>query len=161
MEDVLKIASYVCDRFQKKYGRHIDEMKLHKLLYLIQREAIIQIGKPLFCNMFEAWKYGSVLYIVHAHYQSGDLHERLSDEAIEKYKSVFDKVFSTYASKTSWSLSTLTHGEYSWQKAREGYAPDDHCEVKIKTEDIMVDAQRIKTRRFLLRSLGVETPLYK
>lgn len=155
MEDVLKIASYICDRYYKEYGHNIDEMKLHKLLYLTQRETIIQTGEPLFNDQFEAWKYGPVLYAVHKYFQSGILHEKLSDEATEKYKPIFDKVFSTYASKKSWSLSTLTHGEYSWQKAREGYAPDAPCQIKMDTEDIKVDAKRIKTRRVMLHALGI------
>lgn len=161
MEDVLKIASYICDRYKSEYGQRIDEMKLHKLLYLLQREAIIQTGEPLFQEQFEAWKYGPVLYIVHKHYLADDLHEKLSEETIAKYKHLFDKVFDTYAAKPSWSLSTLTHGEYSWQKAREGYAPDDHCEKQIKTDDIRVDAQRIKTRRSMLHILGIQAPAFK
>lgn len=158
MEDVLKIASYIYERYLKEYRHHIDEMKLHKLLYLTQREAIIQTGEPLFNEQFEARKYGPVLYVIHKHFQSGDLNEKLSVEAIERYKPIFDKVFSTYAPKRSWSLSTLTHGEYSWQKAREGYAPDDSCQIEIKTEDIRVDANRIKTRRAMLRALGLHAP---
>lgn len=155
MEDVLKIASYICERYTKEYCHNIDEMKLHKLLYLMQRETIIQTGEPLFNDQFEAWKYGPVLYVIHKHYQSGDLHEELSDEVIEKYKPIFDKIFLTYASKKSWSLSTLTHGEYSWQKAREGCAPDDPCKGKMKTEDIKIDAQSVKSRRAMLHALGI------
>lgn len=150
MEDVVKIASYICGRYQQEFGRRIDEMKLHKLLYLMQRESIIQTGEPLFKEQFEAWKYGPVLFDIHKRFLSEDLHEQLSTEAMEKHKNLFDRIFNTYASKSSWSLSTLTHGEYSWQKAREGFAPDDHCEAEIKTDDIKVDAQRIKTRRQLL-----------
>lgn len=161
MEDVLKIASYICDRYYKEYGHNIDEMKLHKLLYLTQRETIIQTGEPLFNDQFEAWKYGPVLYAVHKYFQSGDLHEKLSIEAIEKYKPIFDKIFSIYAPKKSWSLSTLTHGEYSWQKAREGYAPDASCKIGIKTENIRVDADRIKTRRAMLRALGLHATSVK
>ena len=44
MEDVVKIASYICDRYQKEFGTRIDEMKLHKLLYFTQRECIAQTG---------------------------------------------------------------------------------------------------------------------
>lgn len=161
MEDVLKIASYICERYMKEYGHHIDEMKLHKLLYLTQREAIIQTGEPLFNDQFEAWKYGPVLYIIHKHFQSGDLNAKLSVEAIKKYKPIFDTIFSTYAPKRSWSLSTLTHGEYSWRKARGGYAPDDPCQTKIKTDDIRIDADRIKTRRAMLSVLGNHDTSYK
>lgn len=155
MEDVIKIASYICDRYQKEYGHHIDEMKLHKLLYLLQREAIIETDEPIFSEQFEAWKYGPVLFIVHQKYHSDELHEQLPNDTILKYKYLFDKVFKSYASKSSWSLSTLTHGEYSWQKARVGYSPNDHCETEIKTEDIRLDALRVRKRRAMLRLLGI------
>ena len=61
MEDVVKIASYICLRYWHQFGKRIDEMKLHKLLYFTQRESIIQTGTPLFEDCFEAWKYGPVL----------------------------------------------------------------------------------------------------
>ena len=127
MEDVQQIASYISQRYEKEYGRQIDEMKLHKLLYLTQREAIIETGEPLFEDQFEAWKYGPVLYSVHKAFQTD---------------------------KDSWSLSTLSHGEYSWRKAREGYDPNSACRTKIRVEDIRVDAQRIKQRRIMLNILG-------
>ena len=34
MEDVVKIASYICLRYRRRFGRKIDEMKLHKLYKL-------------------------------------------------------------------------------------------------------------------------------
>lgn len=63
---------------------------------------------------------------------------------------VFDKVFEHYARKSSWSLSTLSHGELSWQKARKGLLPQDACDVDMQVSDIYKDAERIKIRRFLL-----------
>ena len=56
-------------------------------------------------------------------------------------------VFQNYASKDSWSLSILAHGESSWQNAREGYGPDDRCTVPMNLDDIRNDAERIKMRR--------------
>lgn len=155
MEDVVKIASYICARYQQEFGQRIDEMKLHKLLYLVQREAIIQRGNPMFSAQFEAWKYGPVLKVLHQRYRDDALHESLPDEAIKDYLLIFDRIFETYAKKSSWSLSTLTHGEYSWKKAREGYAADGHCEVEIKTDDIRIDAGRLKERREMLQLLGI------
>lgn len=156
MEDVLKIASYIYQRYMQEYGRKIDEMKLHKLLYLVQREAIIETGEPLFDEQFEAWRYGPVMYRVHTHYQTDDLNEQLPVDKVDKYRTIFDKVFSTYAGKSSWSLSTLSHGEYSWRKARQGYSPDDPCKVKMRIDDIRVDAERIKQRRSMRKLLGIE-----
>lgn len=154
MEDVLKIASYICHRFKVVFKYDIDEMKLHKLLYFTQRECIIQKDTPMFEDQFEAWKYGPVMRKVHLGFKSGVLSHYPADDDLKEYKSVFDKIFTSYAPKKSWSLSMLTHGEYSWKKAREGYAPDEHCEVEMKTSDIYIDARRIKQRRAVLQLMG-------
>lgn len=153
MEELRQIASYICMRYQKEFGRSIDEMKLHKLLYFVQRESIVQLGAPMFKEEFEAWRYGPVLVPVRQLYRDGMLDTPLSAEAIEKYSAVFDKVFSQYAVKDSWSLSSLTHGEYSWKHARQGVPDDVNCTNKMTVEDISIDAQRIKTRRLLLSAL--------
>ena len=152
MEDVREIAAYICQRYKARFGRCIDEMKLHKLLYFCQREAIVQIGEPLFGATFKAWRYGPVMVCIRRLYRSGEIQSlSVSEELREKYKSIFDQVFDAYASKDSWSLSSLTHGEYSWRKAREGYGIDEQCDVDIDTDDIRQDAERIKVRRFLLK----------
>ena len=153
MEELRQIASYIYMRYQKEFGRSIDEMKLHKLLYFVQRESIVQLGAPIFKEEFEAWRYGPVLVPVRQLYRDGLLDTPLSAEAIEKYSAVFDKVFSQYAVKDSWSLSSLTHGEYSWRHARQGVPDDVNCTNKMTVEDISIDAQRIKTRRLLLSAL--------
>lgn len=150
MLTAIQAASYICQCYQEKYGSRIDEMKLHKLLYFSQRECIIQTDEPMFSEQFEAWKYGPVMVFLRDLYRTDSLHETMSVEDSMKYKAVFEKVFETLAGKSSWSLSTLSHGEYSWKKAREGYVKDAHCEVEILTDDIKVDAERVRIRRFLL-----------
>lgn len=153
MEDVVKIASYIVSRYQKEYGCCMDEMKLHKLLYFTQRESIIQTGSPLFETAFEAWKYGPVLVEIRRYYKNNLLNVELSADKIEQYQPVFDKVFQQYASKDSWSLSTITHGEYSWQNARKGVADAENSSAKIQIDDIRKDAERIRLRRFILRKM--------
>lgn len=150
MTDVLKVASYLCQRYKDTYGVQMDEMKLHKLLYFTQREAIIQTGAPMFHEKFKAWKYGPVLPQIRKHYKDDTLHYTLDKCDVEKYKDVFDKIFEIYAKKKSWSLSTLTHCEYSWTKARQGCDPDAHCDTDIETDDIRVDAERMRQRRIML-----------
>ena len=86
MADVVKIASYICMRYQQQYSKEIDEMKLHKLLYFTQRESIIQTGEPLFKDCFEAWKYGPVMVSIRQKYRDNALHEELSPEIIKNYK---------------------------------------------------------------------------
>lgn len=150
MEKVLNIASYICKRYLAEFGVRIDEMKLHKLLYFMQRECLVQLGEPMFDAKFKAWKYGPVMLEIRQHYKDDTLNLALSPASKNKYQKVFDKVFEQYAPKRSWSLSTLSHGEYSWKKAREGYSSYDACDVDIETEDIRKDAERINIRRFLL-----------
>lgn len=155
MLGILQVASYISERFKKEFGVRIDEMKLHKLLYFTQRECFIQTCKPMFEAKFEAWKYGPVMVEVRQHYKDDTLHETMTMEQEKRYQPVFDMVFKIYAQQKSWSLSTLTHGEYSWKQARKGYEEQDASEVEIKTEDIMVDADRVRERRIVLRQLNL------
>lgn len=149
MISVTTIASYICVRYQKTFGKRIDEMKLHKLLYFSQRECLIQLGEPLFEEQFEAWKYGPVLVGIRQLYKQDLLHESLSPDLEDKYRPVFDMVFETYAHKDAWSLSSLTHGEYSWRQARQNVDRDANSTSKLNIDDIAKDAERIKIRRFI------------
>ena len=141
MMGILQVASYIYKRYMDDFGARIDEMKLHKLLYFTQRE----------------WKYGPVMVQIRQHYKNDSFPELMDKEQVVQYEPVFDMVFKTYAPQKSWSLSTLTHGEYSWKHAREGYDEQDSCEIEMKTEDIMVDANRVRERRAVLRQLNLYT----
>lgn len=90
---------------------------------------------------------------IRQHYKNDSFHELMDKEQIAQYKPVFDMVFKTYAPQKSWSLVTLTHGEYSWKHAREGYDEQDTCELEMNTEDIKIDADRVRKRRIVLRQL--------
>lgn len=59
--DTLEIASYVSYRYRRKFEKPIDQMKLHQLLYLLQREYLTRTGDVLFKEAFYGWKYGPVL----------------------------------------------------------------------------------------------------
>ncbi len=104
----------------------------------------------MFAEKFKAWRYGPVIVDIRQLYKDDALNIGLSEEAMVRYKPVFDKVFDHYARKSSWSLSTLSHGELSWKMARKGYSPQEVCDVDMQLSDIYKDAERIKTRRFLL-----------
>ena len=153
MLDVVKVASYISRRYKKEFGSPIDEMKLHKLLYFAQRESLIQLDEPLFAAQFQAWKYGPVLFQIRSLYKQGKLTKRITSEEIAPYKAVFDKVFEQYAPKDAWSLSSITHGEFSWQKAREGVPPGENSDALMDLDDIRKDAHHIKLRRFFLSKL--------
>ena len=148
MIDVIKIASYIYNRYKKEMNTEIDEMKIHKLLYFSQRECIIRTGKPMFSERFAAWKYGPVIVKVRNLYKTNSLTDIPTDDEIAPFKESLDFVFKNYATKDSWSLSILTHGESSWQKARAGYGEEEHCDELLDIDVIKKDAERMKMRRF-------------
>ena len=155
MMGILQVASYIYKRYMDDFGVRIDEMKLHKLLYFTQRECLIQKGEPMFEAHFEAWKYGPVMVQIRQYYKNDSFPELMDKEQVVQYEPVFDMVFKTYAPQKSWSLSTLTHGEYSWKKSREGIPENINSDKPINVEDIRIDADRVRARRELLEQLGL------
>lgn len=150
MEKVTRIASYLLNRYHKQYGEIMDEIKLQKLLYFTQKEAIIRTGQPMFDAEFRAWKYGPVITEIHEKYQAQDLHEELSPESIVRWRECFDYIFTELAPKKTMSLVSLAHGEKSWNRARKGYGKYDRSDVPMKLSDIFEDAEYRKQRRATL-----------
>ena len=149
MLNVKAVAAYIVDRYKTEYGTDIDQMKLHKLLYFAQREALVQTGSPLFADRFEARKYGPVMPCVRYAFDGHNYGESLGKEEIEEYAPVFDVVFEKYASISSWDLSMLSHSETSWRKARNRKNGDNTHEELMRTEDIALDANHVRERREL------------
>lgn len=154
MENVVKIASYIADRYQRDFGCRIDEMKLHKLLYFTQRESLIQKGEPMFPEEFLAWRYGPVMVQLRTLYAQNQLNDLPESSFIEENKNIFDVIFSKYAIKESWSLSRLSHGEISWKNARKDLLPEQNGSNPLSIEDIKKDAERIKWNKFILEVLS-------
>lgn len=150
MLDIFRVAGYISKRYMIDFHKEIDEMKLHKLLYLVQRESIVLSGCPMFDRFFEAWKFGPVSLDVRRKFHANDLNESLSDEEISPYLLVFDLIFNHYAPMSSWSLSSLSHGELSWQRARRRIAADPEASAVMLLDDIKEDASRIRLRRHML-----------
>lgn len=148
MEDVMKIASYICQRYECQFGARIEEMKLHILLYFAQRECMVQTENPLFDAVFYAQSFGPFLPKVHTCYSLNMLSEKLPESAAREYESVFDEVFASLARKSSRSLSNLVHGESSWKKA---FAQGGNTPISL--DDIRNDANRFRARCFLLNHL--------
>ena len=158
MENVMNVAAYMFKRYHDEYGMDIDEMKLHKLLYFAQRESLIQTDMPLFEADFHGWKYGPVLKEIRGVFKEERFSDFDTDEIAPDTVRIIDRVFDSYAKEDSWSLSRLTHSELSWKNSREGIAPGENGDNRMKLDDIRQDAQRIRTRRArleLMRQLGL------
>jgi len=155
MVNVFDVASYVFYRYKKEYGKKIDEMKLHKLLYFAQRESLIQKDTPMFDATFYGWKFGPVLKEIRGAYKENSFSENLRSDVVNEIELIMDKIFREYADKGSWSLSRLTHGEISWQNSRIGIPEDANGDKPMDIQDIRLDAERIKSRREMLTQLGL------
>lgn len=155
MEKLMNVASYIYNRYYLTKGERIDEMKLHKMLYFAQREALIQRNEPLFAETFYGWKFGPVLKEIRNVYKDGSFIEEVEEGVIDRVKSIMDKVFEEYADKDSWSLSRLTHGEYSWKNARKEIPDGVNGDNPMDINDIAKDAERVRLRRVALAKLGL------
>lgn len=154
MVGVIKVASYIADRYLKDFGERIGEMKLHKLLYFTQRESLIRKGVPMFEEQFLAWRYGPVMVQIRSAYANDMLNDMPSEAFVEDNREVFDFVFLNYAPKDAWSLSYLSHAEFSWKNARRDLLPEQNGNEPLKLEDIRKDADRIAMRRYLLDKIN-------
>ena len=155
MEKLMNIASYVYNRYYETKGERIDEMKLHKMLYFAQRESLIQRNEPLFAETFYGWKFGPILKEIRNAYRDSSFFEEVEEVVIGRIKTIMDKVFEEYADKDSWSLSRLTHGEYSWKNSRRGIPDGVNGDNPMDINDIAKDAERVRLRREGLAKLGL------
>lgn len=155
MEDVLNVAAYLAQRYSLECGQQIDESKLHKLMYFTQRECFIQTGMLLFDAIFYGWKYGPVLKEIRSVYENGTFISIVPQKFTRDCSFIFKKVFETYAIKDSYSLRILVMGELSWKNSRIGIPEEGNSDNPMNFQDIMADAERIKTRRENLKELGL------
>lgn len=99
MIDVRIAAKYLIHLYEEESGRTMDEMKLHKLLYFTQRESFILLGKPMFPEQFEAWKYGPVMRCLRKAHWESKIQSVLSKDS--EYIPVLEDTLRRYAS--DWS----------------------------------------------------------
>ena len=144
MEKMLNVAKALYDMYYEQSGTHMDEMKMHKLMYFAQRESLMYNDEPLFEGAFYGWKYGPVLKEVRSeyHYYSSapfaNVVEKVSEGTLELLRSVMKQ----YGSLSSWDLSRLSHEEFSWKKARKGLESGEDGDVKLSLDAMKVDAMK-------------------
>ena len=134
MNEMTLVASYIATRFQKVKGSRIDEMKLHKLMYLAQRESLARNDQPLFEANIEGWRLGPVLPDLRSHYKNDTLSE-VSE--LTEGQEIVDSVFDEYSDWDSLELSRMTHHEICWRKSRIGIHPSASSCNPIPLDDIL------------------------
>lgn len=143
MEKIIDVAQFIFDEYKNMSGSSIDEMKLHKLLYLSQRECLALFGQPLFNETFEGWKYGPVSRDVRVEYTEDGMACPTSQISMEAAYIVRNILFQ-YGIYESWELSKLTHKEKSWLKSRVGLLSEENGNRMISIDDIREDAEKVR-----------------
>ncbi len=149
MESVTDVATFICSEFLDKFDRPIDEMKLHKLLYFVQRRSLADTDAPMFDAIFHAWKYGPVMPEIRSLYKTGSLQGQKAFLSAPSQQIVL-AVMKELAGSDSMLLSSISHGELSWQRARERGERGESDDMRL--DDIHEDAMRYRKRRELLKA---------
>lgn len=143
MDTIVNVANYIINRYYEITNEHLDEMKLHKLLYFTQRETFAILGRPAFEENFEGWKYGPVSREVRNNFINGEIiipTETISDEI----QYIVNNVILEYGSLASWKLSEISHQEFSWQNSRKNLTKEENGNNIILLKDIEEDAKKVR-----------------
>ena len=114
MENTLSVAKVLYNSYYERFYHEMDQMKMHKLMYFLQRESLMQSGEVLFPDAFQGWRYGPVLTVVRNEYLKGNAFSTVDDTVSKETKGLVDSVLSRYGNLSSWKLSSLSHSEFSW-----------------------------------------------
>lgn len=114
--------------------------KLQKLCYYMYAWYFAVKGTKLcFDACFEAWVHGPVSRKIWDRYKGSGLLELSPNRPVmlEGFAQViFDCVWDVYGEFSGNELEDITHSEPPWQRARYGFASDQHSTVMIDDNDI-------------------------
>lgn len=147
MEKTLCVAKLFNDLFKTENGADMDQMRMHKMMYLAQRESLMYDKQPLFDAEFQGWKFGPVLLEVRSEYVTGNMFRFVTETVSERTRMLVKSVYERYKNMSSWKLSSLSHGEVSWKCSREGLDANDNGTTVLKLADMRVDGARELLRR--------------
>lgn len=117
----IKIAEYIVTQACEK-GDPVSNLKLQKLLYYVQGEALKTHGEPAFDESIEAWNYGPVVPEVYEKFRifgAGPIFRKYETSSIiGETKDVIDRVIATYGGYSAWELVQETHKDGTpWSEA--------------------------------------------
>lgn len=147
MVNTLSVAKYFYDKARLENGYAMSEMKMHKLMYFTQRESLMINDTPLFEDSFYGWRFGPVLYSVREEYRKTQPFESVAPLESLAARDLCDSVYKRYGNMTAWDLSSLSHEEFSWKKAREGLDPTENGTVSLSVNAMRLDALREEMAR--------------
>ena len=126
--------------FTAEHGDPVTNLKLQKLLYYAQAWYLALYDVPLFDERIEAWVHGPAVPPVYGNFKNAGWQPLAPPEKVPDVSSQVDShikdVLLAYGELSAYQLEILTHGEYPWQNARQGLAPDEPSNNVISHEDM-------------------------
>ena len=125
MYSVIDVAKYII-LYCKQHGYSISNLKLQKLLYFVQAQFLVTLGRPAFDEEIEAWDFGPVVPEAYQYFKiwgSAEIPKVVADGAdgkiyIEDQK-VMDEILGECASYSASYLVEITHHQSPWVNAYE------------------------------------------
>lgn len=135
---VVEVANYLIERWGRCYPATIH--KLNRLVYLVQAEAIVTTGEPLFEDRIEAWQCSPMVpAVIHAFGEWGDAAITEPTEHVEVKPDaacLIDSVAEKYGPLSAFDLVGLVRRPGgAWARV---YAPG--CEAEITSDAIKASA---------------------
>jgi len=98
--------------------------------------------EPLFDGAFFGWKFGPVSKEVRGEYWMAEPFVNVDASVSEETMKLLESVLERYGSLSSWKLSSLSHEEFSWKKARKGLSSSEDGDVELSLDAMKVDATK-------------------
>lgn len=103
-------------------GEYLTQLKLQKLLYLVQRESIRKNGEAVFIEPILHWQFGPVVqcvYNAYKDYDSRPIESAPSTNFDEATEYLLEKVYKQFERYSASGLVTITHDKQSWKNTKQ------------------------------------------
>lgn len=145
MLNCLDIARYFIIRaYEDGREAEMTNMKVQKLLYYTQSLHLALYDEPLFENEIQAWRYGPVCPPAYRYYSKFEA-EQLSIPAHSEIASIpeqerrlLEEVWDYFGIHHPYVLSSMTHLEFPWKKARKNLPSHASSTEPILLEDMQL-----------------------
>lgn len=167
-----KKAAQAAAHLLKLNGGSMNYMVLIKLLYLADREALVETGNPITCDKMVSMPHGPVLSGVYdlinmgkddfspwyeyisepERYEVSLVRENLEDEELSNYEiNLLEKIHKKYGHLNKWALRDFTHTLPEWDDPKGSSSPiyletilESANKTKGEINRIAEDAQELK-----------------
>jgi len=138
----------------------LSHLRLQKLLYYVQSWHLAAFGKPMFRERIEAWASGPVVAEIWPHFEAHGYSSILVEEteppsSLNRSDQSFIKaIWDRYKVHSAIQLSSMTHSESPWRKARAGL-PDTIRSSEEITHDSMREYFRPRAAAGLPKGISI------